>query len=400
MKILVVCQHYFPENFSITEICERFASKGNVVTVLTALPSYGKNRFYQGYESAFREVRKGVTICRVYARPRNGTKLSIIQNYYDFWKNSKQFVRHFREKYDVVYSMVLSPIIAASSANLYARLHHVPHIHHCLDIWPESVVATGILQKKSLGYLFLLLWSKLIYKRMDKILVSSPSFERYFREVIHLRRVPIEYVPQPSLATELVGEPFIYKHRYIFIYAGNIGSIQLVENFVQACGFLKGEIDFSFEIFGDGTDFEKVRNLINCLKLQDEVCLRGRFPSGDMPKFFDNATALVLGLSSKSEWVSCTIPNKLVTYMAYGKPIIAALKGDGSAVLKSSGGGYITTEDPKSIAAAMKKLVTLSDDERSKMGQNNRKYFVNHFNTKVIVDEISSCLEKPLPILQ
>lgn len=45
MKILVVCQHYYPENFQITDICEALVKRGHQVTILTGLPNYRRERY-------------------------------------------------------------------------------------------------------------------------------------------------------------------------------------------------------------------------------------------------------------------------------------------------------------------------------------------------------------------
>ena len=44
MKILVVCQYYWPDNFLITEIAEDLVKRGHKVTVLTGLPDYSTTK--------------------------------------------------------------------------------------------------------------------------------------------------------------------------------------------------------------------------------------------------------------------------------------------------------------------------------------------------------------------
>ena len=63
MKILVVCQFYYPENFVITNICENLVKQGNDVTVLTGKPNYGYGYILPEYKNVKRETINGVSFC-------------------------------------------------------------------------------------------------------------------------------------------------------------------------------------------------------------------------------------------------------------------------------------------------------------------------------------------------
>ncbi|MCF0112863.1 MAG: glycosyltransferase, partial [Bacilli bacterium] len=199
MKILVVCQYYYPENFTVTPICESLAARGHDVLVVTGKPNYGYGRILEGYEKIREETLNGVRVRRVNLYPRKKSRISIIRNYLSFWRNSKRYVARLKEEFDVVYSMSLSPIISVSAANKYAKKHSIPHVLHCLDLWPESVLITHALRKNSLSYALLYRWSKSIYSKASKILLSSPSFADYFRDVLNIDNVPLVYTPQPPL---------------------------------------------------------------------------------------------------------------------------------------------------------------------------------------------------------
>ena len=67
MKILIVSQYYYPEQFQINEIAPALVELGHSVTVLTGLPNYPKGEIYEGYKDAHksREVINGVEVIRV-----------------------------------------------------------------------------------------------------------------------------------------------------------------------------------------------------------------------------------------------------------------------------------------------------------------------------------------------
>ena len=140
MRLLIICQYYYPENFVITNIAESLVKEGHSVDVLTGKPNYGYGYILPEYKNITEEVINGVNVYRVNIYPRKHSRLSIIRNYLSFWKNSKKWVRRCKEKYDRVFSMSLSPITICSAGNLYSKKYGVPHVIHCVDLWPESVI--------------------------------------------------------------------------------------------------------------------------------------------------------------------------------------------------------------------------------------------------------------------
>ena len=198
MKILVVCQFYYPERFTVSDICAELVSLGHDVSVVTGKPNYCYNEIIPAYRKVKYEIIDGVKVHRVNLYPRKQSRLSIIRNYLSFHRNAKAFMRRFNEQFDVVLSVSLSPVISIAPAVLYAKKHKVKHVLHCLDLWPESTVVTGAVKKDSPMYKMLFRWSRNLYLACDKIMVSSPSFADYFKEVLHIIDKPFPYVPQPS----------------------------------------------------------------------------------------------------------------------------------------------------------------------------------------------------------
>ena len=73
-RILVVSQHYWPENFRITDICRGFVESGVEVDVLCGLPNYPKGEWFEGYRymGPRRQQHEGVQIFRAGEVPRRG----------------------------------------------------------------------------------------------------------------------------------------------------------------------------------------------------------------------------------------------------------------------------------------------------------------------------------------
>ena len=392
MKILVLSKHYYPEPFTITEICEELVRRGHDVLVVTGKPHYGLGRILEGYEKVENETINGVRIHRVNIIPRTKGKKSIIDNYLSYWRNSKRYIKKMKEEFDVVFSIVCSPIISASAGNIYAKKHHIKHVHHCMDLWPESVVATGMIRKNSLLYKIIYSWSKKIYKGMDHILISSPSFKKYFDDVLKIKDKEITYMPQPALLAKQVGSDLSFENKYNIIYEGNVGFLQLVENFISALPLVKGKYDLKFHIIGHGERMEEAKELAKKEGVMDMVIFHGKLSKSECLRYHKNCTGFLCSLHNDG-WVGNTIPNKVTSSLKEGKPILGIIQGDGKKLLEEAGGSIFAKDESKeSIALAIEELLNKSEEERKAMGEANRKFYEDNLDFKKIVDELENHL--------
>ena len=389
MKILLVSQFYYPERFSVTDIAESFVKAGHEVTVLTGKPNYGYGKIIEAYKKIKYEEINGVKIHRVNLVPRKHSRISIIRNYLSFHNNAKHFVRYFKEEFDVVLSISLSPVISISPALLYAKKHHVPCVLYCQDLWPESTLITGAVKKRSLMYKILFRWSKSIYKRCDRIVISSPSFKDYFVNELGIENKIFNVVHQPILYSTRHLEPTIYKNEHNFIYAGNIGKIQLVDHLIDAMKFVKTK-DVKLHIIGMGSELENIKAKIEKEKISN-VIYDGAFPIEKAEAFYSNADALIVSLKNEG-YVGRTIPNKAIQYMKYGKPILAVVGGDSKTMLESAKGAVFASENAENIAEKIDILCNMSKKEKDLLGLNNQKYFEENLTTnkltQLLLDEL------------
>lgn len=390
MKILVVTPHYYPEHFSITHICESFVKKGHEVLVVTNQPNYGFDGILKGYEKVFDGTINGVRVHRVKIIPRKESRLSIIRNYLSFWSHSRSYVKKLKEDFDVVYSMTLSPVIAASAANLYAKKHGVKHVLHCLDLWPESSVVTGGIRRRSLSYLLLHAWSKRIYSAADEILISSPSFADYLKSHFGLEE-NMHYVPQPSFSKNIEYVPS-KSGETRFLYVGNIGKLQLVSNLIEGFSLTKSK-KAKLMIIGMGSLSKSLNKQIQDLGLEGRVVYLGPMNQEKASPYYGEADFAVVSLKGDGP-VGKTIPNKMVTAMGFAKPILAVIEGDGRKILEETGGAVLSNEEPQNIAKAIDDACLLSFKEREEMGKANLSYYKQHFELERVVDEIVARLKK------
>lgn len=378
MKILIVSQFYYPEKFTISDIAKELVSFGHEVSVVTGKPNYGFKEIPAEYKKKKFEVINGVNVYRVNLVARKKSRLSIIRNYLSFYKNARGFVRHLNEEFDIVLSVSLSPVISISPAILYAKKHRIPHILYCLDLWPESAVTTGAVREGSLIYKILYHWSRSLYKKCDRIMISSPSFLEYFEKILKIKDKKITFVPQPAIIPSSLQDPIKFDGKYNFVYAGNIGSMQRVDLLVKAMAHFKDSDNVKLHLIGMGSDSMYIKRLIDEMDLNNKVILYGPKPIEETIRYYSNASALIVSLANRG-FVGKTIPNKLTQYLYYKKPILGVIEGDGKQLLNNICGAFLADENSTSIYNEMKKITKLSDIESINIGKTNHQYYRNNF---------------------
>ncbi len=388
----MVTQFYYPERFSTTDIAEELVKLGNEVTVLTGKPNYGYGYILQEYKKVKEENINGVRVLRTNLFPRKHSRLSIIRNYLSFHRNAKRKVRSLDDDFDIVLSISLSPVISIAPAIKYAKKHHVPHVLYCQDLWPESTVVTHAVRKNSLVYKILYRWSKSLYEKCGEIIISSPSFKDYFNNVLKISDKNFPVVYQPILNSKENLEPIVYEKRHNFVYAGNIGTLQLTNELVEAMKLLNRD-DSKLYLMGMGTNLEKIKKQIKDEHLEDKVEYVGALPIEKAERYYKNADALIVSLKNEGT-VGKTIPNKAIQYMKYGRPLIGVIQGDAKELLSKAKGTVFADENPQQIANIFEKLCSFSEGEKTHMGTNNMRYFNEFLTAEKLTNQLFDVLKE------
>lgn len=388
MKILVVCQHYYPEQFRITDICEELVKRGHVVTVVTGLPNYPMGYIYEGYKdkSKRREIINGVDVRRTFTIGRRTGVLWRFLNYYSFMISSCLYTSKLDDDYDVVLVNQLSPVMMAQAGVLYKKKHGKKLIIYTLDLWPESLTVGGI-KKSSLIYKYYHYVSKKIYRSADKILVSSKDFADYFKKEFGI--CDTRYLPQYA---EMMFDPEACKKipngNIDLMFAGNVGAAQSVETIIRAASMTKDIDKLFWHIVGDGSELSNCKNLAASLGA-DNVIFHGRQPLPEMPKYYAMADAMLVTMS-KNDVISKTLPGKVQTYMAAGKPIIGAIDGETSRVIEESKCGLCGPAENAEALAQNARF--FAGNSHLNYGKQSIDYCIEHFEKKRLSEVLEDML--------
>lgn len=366
--------------------------RGHKVTVVTGEPNYPEGQIYKGYENHAHadEVINGVKVHRCPIIPRKTGTVYRLLNYFSYPQKAKKYIRNLKasdgKPFDVVFVNQLSPVMMAEPAITYRKKYGTPIVMYCLDLWPESLIAGGV-SRGSLIYKIFHRISKNVYRNIDQILITSRMFRGYLEEQFGVQDKRIEYLPQYA---EGLFEclPFNENVGTIeLVFAGNIGEVQSVETIIKAAEKLKGE-NVHFHIVGGGTDLERLQGMAKGL---DNMTFYGRRPLEEMPEFYAKADAMLVTLKADPV-LSLTLPGKIQSYMAAGKPIIGAIDGEATEVIKEAKCGYCgNAENVKELIENVRRLI--NEKNLKYMGENARKYYEEHFERKVFMDCLESVLK-------
>ncbi len=264
------------------------------------------------------------------------------------------------------------------------------------DLWPESVVAAGGVSSKTILNL-LKKMVKHIYTNTDKILVQSEAFIPSILDKMP-EKEKIVYIP--NWAEDLFNNPNTETEKYvdiipegfIIMFAGNIGEAQDFNSIIKAAERTKNYPDIKWVIVGDGRKKNWVEKEIEKLGLEATFFLLGKFPVEDMPSFFSKADLMLLSL--KDEYIfSLTIPSKLQSYMAFGKPVVAMINGIGAEVVAEAGCGYISSSgDYISLAENVINAYLQNREELEEKGKKGKEFSIRNFSKEVIIDKIIDTL--------
>lgn len=405
-RILVVTQHFWPEQFRINDIVAGFVADGIGVDVLCGLPNYPRGDWYPGYRytGPRYEERDGVRIYRAGEIPRKGNSGPMIFLNYVSWPLFALFsLWRLKGPYDAVFCYNTSPVLMALPALFYGRLHRLPVTTYVLDLWPENLYS--VLSVKSR------FWQKVArgvsdwhYRRADKLIAMSESLrarllERTGKPEGAVRVIP-QYceefyaVPQPdeALARRFAGG-------FNLVFTGNFSPAQSLDTVLKALAGARrqGAQGLRLLLVGDGMSRDPLEALAGELGLLADgaAVFCGSVPPGEVPRYTTLADALIVSLSA-SEDLGLTVPAKLASYMAAKKPILASMDGEGRAAVEAAGCGLVSAAcDVEGLAKNMLALTRMTGEERAALGQKAFAWYEAHYRRAGLLRQLEEALLPP-----
>lgn len=398
-RLLVVTQHYWPEPFNFADICEGLVERGYEVTVLTGLPNYPEGKLYPEYREGRNrlQMRNGVRIVRAPLIPRGSNPIQRVINYYSFPFGAKRRSHEIDCNFDIVIAFQSSPVMQAEPAAWIAEQTGAPLLHYVIDIWPECLCAGGI-KKNSKIYRHYSEVSKRIYSKADKLALTSPMFKGYLENMMG-KEVNSFYLPQyaeeefGNLRNDIRPDGF-NPAKINLTFAGNVGSAQSVETLVCAAAILNNDSRFVFHVIGSGSQLDACKKLAIDLGASENLMFHGRHDISEMPAYYAASDAMIATFEDNPV-LGLTLPRKIQSYMAAGRPVIAAVAGEAQRVISEAKCGFCCrAEDAEGLALACLKLACLDSDQRKRLGDAGRSYYQAHFSKERFFCQLDKQLQE------
>ena len=377
-----------------------WVKRGYKVTVLTGIPNYPMGKFYDGYDKNHRthETWNGVDIIRIPLVPRGNSKnkfinsIGMTRNYFSFVRSGKRWVKSEEAANlhaDLVFTFEVSPMTQAKIGVWYSQLYNVPSFLYVQDLWPENVeIVTGIHNRLVIGPIDRMVDK--IYRNTGTLFAPSLSFvDAIVNRKISVDRNKVHYWPQYAEDYYIPMEPqnidgIENDGCYKVAFTGNIGTAQGLDVLPKTAELLRGK-SVKFVIVGDGRYQSEFEKQIKDRNVQDMFIMMPRVQAEKIPEILSVCDAGFISFNNTALWGN-TIPAKLQSYMACGKPIIASASGETKKIIEEAQCGICTDiGNAEALAEGINKMMKL---DNKLMGKNSREYFERYFDKKMLMDEM------------
>jgi colanic acid biosynthesis glycosyl transferase WcaI len=397
MRILIVSQYFWPENFRINEISE-FLKKENIeVDVLTGTPNYPEGKIFSDFKDNPDKYNSyyGTKIYRIPIIPRgSGSLFNLFFNYSSFLLSSTSigFFKLRKKKYDYILTFGTSPITVALTSLFFSKIKKARTIIWVLDLWPDILKDLDIINNRIILKILTKI-TNFTYKNHDIILAQSESFLRQIikhnKNTIYFPSWP-ETIKTKKLSNDLEDIKLDkFKNHFKIVFTGNIGQAQDFDRIIKLAKILKEE-NVIFIIVGKGRKFEYFKK-VKLSENINNIIFMGNYPLEKMNYFHEIADALILTLNS-GEALNKTIPGKLSTYMMAGKPIIGVIDGEAKDIINFSKSGICLDFNDDEYIKKVKTFVNLDKQELEILGNNAKTYTAKFFNKQKILKDLINVL--------
>lgn len=401
MHVLLLTQYYTPEPVDKwRELVQALCARGDTVEVLTGFPCYPLGKVYEGYRQTlgFEEPIDGARVVRVPQLPDHSDSAVRRVLYYVSFALSAAFFGLFRTKRPDVILAYQSALPIGFTARVLSVLKRAPYVLDVVDLWPESVAASGMLKSPALLGL-IRAGARYVYRHACRINVITRGYRRSLLR-LGVRREKLRLIPcwpgrgQFDPVTPHPG--FLRQEgladKFNITYAGAIGPCQGLEVLLQAADRLRDLHEVQFVVAGSGVSMEELTRLRDSMQLSS-VQLLGRRSPADVASLFAASEMLFVHLKP-NEMSRLSIPSKTLSYLASGRPLLMAVEGEASRLVARHGcGEVVPPSDPIQLAAAIRRHHQRSVAEREMMGAKARRTYEDHFSDATLVPKVIQTLE-------
>ena len=399
-RILVVTQYFYPENFKSNDIAFELAKRGYKVDALVGIPNYPEGKYYTGYGMLKKrhEVVNGVNIYRASQIPRGKGGLRLPLNYLSYVITASLWVIFYfawKKKYDCIICHETSPIFQAYPGLLLKKLRGTPFYMWVLDIWPDAMRSGGgVKNEKVINFVDKLV--KSIYKKCDKILISS---KRFTESILPKGDFADKIVYFPNWSEDMLAIKQDYEipklpDGFKIMIAGNLGKSQNLDAVAEAMLAMKDMPEVKWLFIGGGSRKQWLDEFIKENGLEHNAFTYGRYPFAAMPAIYKAADAMLVTLRGGFPHLGMVVPARLQSYMSAGKPVLAMIGPGGTDIIEEADCGYaVPAGDAQGLVKIIKEKVLIDKENFKEKGLNGRRYFEQNYQLIDCIDNLEEIIK-------
>ncbi len=403
MKVLFLDAYFIPETIAFThlenDIIDALIKDGHEINVICPIPTRGIDK-----ETAakYRHIKHEtffngkVHVQRFWAPQENKNPITRAFRY--FWCNLRQY--QIGKKYkdtDLIFSASTPPTQGLLMAMLRKKLK-CRTLYSLQDVFPDSLVNTGMTKKGSILWNIGRVIEKITYKNIDKIIVISEEFRKnLIQKGVPDDKIEVIYnwidtdrvQPIPKEHNKLFEEIGISREKFTVVYAGNLGASQGADIIIGAAQQLRETENIQFAIFGGGSEYQAMKSTVAELKLTN-VILNPLLPQDRVPEVYSMGDIALI--TCKPGVGKSGMPSKTWSIMACNTPILAAFDLDSelAEIIKTSQGGIcIEPGNPSALSKAILELYNARDG----LQVNSREYVEKYMSKKICVSKYEEILK-------
>lgn len=400
MRVLILTQFYAPEPaLMFTDLARGLRERGHEVQVITGFPCFPYGRTYEGYRQRLflEEHVDGALVTRVPQFPDHSRSAIRRALYYLSFALSAATIGLVRSRRADVVLVYQSAFPVGLAAWVISRLRRIPYVLDVVDLWPESVAATGVRNRLVLSTIRRFV--KFIYGRARRINVITKGYWRKLvamgvpeekLSLIHCwpstgQFDPVPYDVELAKAEQLEG-------RFNIMYAGTMGPVQDLRTVLDAAVFLRDLPAVQFVMVGDGVQQSDLMRLA-AERGAENVRFLCRRSAEELQRMFPTAGALLVHLKP-DPMSSVSIPSKTFAYMASGRPILMAVEGEASELVERHKCGItVAPSDPAALANAVRRLAAMPTKRREELGRAGLRAYRTHYHSQLQIGKFETLLQ-------
>ncbi len=396
-KITLITQFFPPEPAYLwKDLASALQSNGHNVTVITSFPNYPYGKIYDGYKQKISSTKSidGLRVIRLPVYPSHSPSILKRGASYFSFAFSVVFIGIFKIGRPDIILCYSPPLTTGVAAALLAKLKRVPFILNVQDMWPDTLISSGMVKKGFLTNIISRV-ANWLYKNAEGVVVLSDGFNK------HLVKLGVDSIKVHTISnwssdidktTEDLQGGKVWRKKYdidtrdfIVMFAGNIGPAQALDSVLEAAKIIQNtNKKIKIILVGSGLALDSLKRKVEQESLHN-VIFTGRVPYKDMSQLYNVTDALLIHLK-KDDLFKVTIPHKLLTYLSIGKPIVSAITGEVNNIVEEASAGFTCeSENPEQISQLILKVANLTKEDKTKIKRNSQLYFANNYTKKILL---------------